>query len=222
MRLLLAEDDSGLRRVLTRALQEQGHVVDAAADGEEALYLAGEHDYAVAVLDWRMPHVSGLEVVQKLRSMRSPVRILMLTARDTPQDRVAGLDAGADDYLIKPFDVEELFARVRALLRRPHESSNELRCGDLVLDQNMQEVSVGGRAVGATATERSILEVLLRASPAVVPRRNIADHVWPDDLDGVGSNTIDVHMARLRAKLASARVQIVTVRGSGFRLEAKP
>jgi len=219
VRLLLAEDDAGLRTVLARALSEQGHIVDTAADGDEAKWLADEHDYAVAILDWRMPKTSGIEVVQHIRKQSKQAKIIMLTARDAPPDRVAGLDAGADDYLIKPFDLDELFARVRALMRRQTDPTSELRCGDLSYDPRKAEVSAGGRPIGATATERAILEVLLRAAPGVVSRRSIADHVWPDDLDGVGSNTIDVHMARLRAKLAWAGVRIVTVRGSGFRIE---
>lgn len=221
MRLLLAEDDPGLRTVLARALTEQGHVVDSASDGEEALWFAREHTYAVAIIDWRMPKVSGIEVVEKLRKDGTEAKLLMLTARDAPSDRVSGLDAGADDYLVKPFDLDELFARVRALMRRQSDTSTEVRCGDLVYDSRRAEVSAAGKPVAATATERAILEVLIRAAPGVVARRSIADHVWPDDLDGVGSNTIDVHMARLRSKLAGARVKIVTVRGSGFRIEAE-
>ena len=221
MRVLLAEDDPGLRTVLARALGEQGYIVDAASDGEEALYLASEHEYAVAIIDWRMPKVTGVEVVEKLRNNGTPAKLLMLTARDAPADRVTGLDAGADDYLVKPFDLDELFARVRALMRRQGDHTTEVRCGDLVFDYRRAEVTAAGKPVGATATERAILEVLMRAAPGVVSRRSIADQVWPDDLDGVGSNTIDVHMARLRSKLAWAGVRIVTVRGSGFRIEAE-
>lgn len=221
MRLLVAEDDPGLRSVLSRALVEQGYQVDVAGDGEEALYLIGEHDYAVAVLDWRMPKVTGLEVVETLRSQQSALPVLMLTARDAPPDRVTGLDAGADDYLVKPFDLDELFARVRALLRRPTEGGQPLlRQGALVLDPQRQEVTVEGHPIAVTATERGILEVLLRASPGVATRKAIANHVWPDELDPIGSNTIDVHITRLRAKLANAQVRLVTVRGSGFRLES--
>ena len=221
MRVLLAEDDPGLRTVLARALGEQGYVVDAAPDGEEALYLAREHEYAVAVIDWRMPKVTGIEVVEKLRKGGTTAKLLMLTARDAPADRVTGLDAGADDYLVKPFDLDELFARIRALMRCQGDNTTEVRCGDLVFDSRRAEVTAAGKPISATATERAILEVLMRAAPGVVSRRVIADQVWPDDLDGVGSNTIDVHMARLRSKLAWAGVKIVTVRGSGFRIEAE-
>jgi DNA-binding response OmpR family regulator len=218
MRLLVAEDDKGLRRVLARALHEQGHIVDAAADGEEALWLAGEHDYAVMVIDWRMPKLSGIDVVRQLRERSVTTKIMMLTARDAPSDRVAGLDAGADDYLTKPFELDELYARIRALLRRDRGSDEELCFGDLTYDLRKAEVSSDGQTVSVTATERAILEVLLRAAPNIATKKSIADHVWPNDLDGMGSNAIDVHIGRLRGKLARAHVSIVTVRGQGFRM----
>jgi DNA-binding response OmpR family regulator len=219
VRLLLAEDDRALRSVLARGLQEQGYVVDAVGDGEAALRYARAHEYAVAVVDWRMPVLSGLEVVRELRRRRSTVPILMLTARDAPADRVAGLDAGADDYLVKPFDLEELFARLRALQRRPAVlAAPVLTVGDLVLDPATRQVQAGGVDPGLTPIEMGILELLLRRSPGVVGRRAIAVHVWEDEADTLGSNTIDVHMARLRAKLANAQVRIQTVRGVGYRL----
>ena len=194
--------------------------MDAAVDGAQALHLISEHDYAAAILDWRMPQLTGIDVVAAVRNQRSSLPILMLTARDAPADRVTGLDAGADDYLIKPFDLDELFARVRALLRRPREGGQPtLRCGALAFDPLRQEATVEGAPVALTATERALLELLLRHAPRVVRRSTIADQVWPDELDPIGSNTIDVHVARLRAKLGKARARIVTVRGSGYRLE---
>ncbi len=219
MRLLLAEDDRGLRFVLAKALTEQGYVVDAVADGAEALLQIGEHDYALAVLDWRMPKRSGLDVVMAVRKSGKSLPLLMLTARDTSADRVLGLDSGADDYLVKPFDLDELLARVRALLRRPRDGGSPiLCCGGLSFDPGTQEIYVDDKPLPVTATQRRILELLLHDSPNLTSRRAVADHVWVDDLEPLGSNAIDVHMARLRAKLVGARVRIVTVRGSGFRL----
>jgi DNA-binding response OmpR family regulator len=219
VRLLVAEDDRGLRSVLTRSLREQGYIVDAVDNGDDALALMVEYDYAAVVLDWRMPGLTGVEVIAAARKRDLAVPVLMLTARDASGDRIAGLDAGADDYLVKPFDLGELFARVRALMRRPRNGAAPLlRHGTIELDPSVREVRRAGDLVPLTATEFAILELLLRRAPTVVSRRAIAQHVWPDELDPVGSNTIDVHIARLRAKLGDADVRVVTVRGAGFRL----
>jgi DNA-binding response OmpR family regulator len=219
MRVLVAEDDRGLRAVLARGLRENGYVVDAVADGQEAIRFLRSYDYAVAVLDWRMPEMSGLEVLQWMRRRESPAAVLMLTARDAPADRVTGLDKGADDYLVKPFDFGELLARLRALQRRPRAlQSPQLAVGDLRYDPATREVQVGTKRPALTTTELGILEMLMRRSPAVVPRRLIALHVWEFEADAMGSNTIDVHMARLRAKLAGGMARIETVRGVGYRI----
>ena len=219
MRILLAEDDSALRSVLERGLRESGYVVDAVADGQSALGYLRIYDYEVAILDWRMPARSGLDVVRELRHRGSPLPVLMLTARDSPDDRVTGLDEGADDYLIKPFDFGELLARIRALQRRsPTLQSPRLAIGDLEFDPATREVRIGPARPRLTGTELSILEILMRRSPAVVPRQSIALHVWAEEADALGSNTIDVHMARLRAKLALALVRVETIRGVGYRL----
>ncbi|HEY3734614.1 MAG TPA: response regulator transcription factor [Streptosporangiaceae bacterium] len=219
MRVLVAEDDAALRSVIERGLQESGYVVDAVADGGEALGYLRMYDYEVAILDWRMPVTSGLDVVRELRRRRSPLPILMLTARDSAGDRVTGLDEGADDYLVKPFDFAELLARLRALQRRsPALQSPRLAIGNLEFDPASREVRIGPDRPRLTGIELSILEILMRRSPAVVPRRAIALHVWDEEADALGSNTIDVHMARLRAKLALAVVQVETVRGIGYRL----
>jgi DNA-binding response OmpR family regulator len=220
VRVLVAEDDSALRSVLQRGLRESGYVVDVAVDGEQALSFLNTYDYAVAVLDWRMPRVSGLDIVQTLRARGSALPVLMLTARDTPTDRIMGLDAGSDDYLVKPFDLGELLARIRALQRRPQALQPTLRVGDLELDPATREVRAGAGHPALTATELSILEIMMRRSPAVVERRSIALHVWSEEADALGSNTIDVHLARLRAKLVSGRVRIETVRGIGYRIVA--
>lgn len=219
MRLLVADDDDDLRRVLVRGLQQAGYVVDAVADGEQALAHLKANEYGACVLDWRMPTLSGLEVVAWIRQRGIPVPILMLTAKDTPHERVEGLDRGADDYLVKPFHYPELLARLRALLRRPGgERQPVLRTGGLLLDPASRVVRAGDDLVELTPREFTILELLMRRAPEVVTRRSIALHAWPDEADAVGSNTIDVHMARLRAKLAQGQARVETVRGTGYRL----
>jgi DNA-binding response OmpR family regulator len=221
MRVLVAEDDQSLREVLARGLREKGYVVDTAPDGQAALGYLRVYEYEVAILDWRMPSRTGLEVLQQMRRDGSPTAVLMLTAMDTHADRVAGLDHGADDYLVKPFDFAELLARIRALQRRPRVLQQpQLVVGDLVLDPATREVRIGGQRPTLTVTERGILEMLMRRAPAVVERRSIALHVWDHEADALGSNTIDVHLARLRSKLASATVRIETVRGVGYRIVA--
>lgn len=219
MRALVAEDDNALRSVLERGLKEHGYVVDAVGDGEQALGFLRTYEYEVAIVDWRMPKVSGLDVVRALRATRSALPVLMLTARDTASDRVTGLDEGADDYLVKPFDFGELLARLRALQRRsPVLQPTKIVIGDVEYDPSTREVRAGSQQPLLTATELAILELLMRRSPAVVRRRSIALHVWEEEADAVGSNTIDVHLARLRAKLASAHVRIETVRAIGYRI----
>ncbi|HTS99187.1 MAG TPA: response regulator transcription factor [Streptosporangiaceae bacterium] len=219
MRVLVAEDDRGLREVLARGLRENGYVVDAVANGESAIRFLRSYDYAIAVLDWRMPETSGLEVLQWMRRRQSSAAVLMLTARDAPADRVTGLDQGADDYLVKPFDFSELLARLRALQRRPRAlQTTQLVVGDLRFDPATREVQVGTNRPALTATELGILEMLMRRSPTVVARRLIAVHVWEHEADAMGSNTIDVHLARLRSKLAGSLVRIETVRGVGYRM----
>lgn len=219
MRVLVAEDDPGLRSVLERGLRRSGYVVDAVPDGDRALrYLRG-YDYEVAVLDWRMPGTSGVDVVRQIRRQGSRVPVLMLTARDTTTDRVEGLDAGADDYLVKPFEFAELLARLRALQRRPAVPLDPvLSVGDLSYDPAAHQVRREGEDLALTGRERGILELLMRRFPSVVERRSIALQVWDDEAEAVGSNTIDVHLARLRAKLAGSSVRIETVRGIGYRL----
>jgi DNA-binding response OmpR family regulator len=222
MRVLLAEDDEGLRSVLARGLGENGYVVDATVDGEQALRYLDVYDYEVAILDWRMPKVTGLEVVQRLRRRGSSLPVLMLTARDAAADRVTGLDEGADDYLVKPFDFGELLARIRALQRRGEAvQSLVIRVADLEFETVSREVTIrGGQPPRLTATELSLLEVLMQRAPAVVPRRAIALAVWQDEADALGSNTVDVHVARLRSKIASSGTKIESVRALGYRIRA--
>jgi two-component system copper resistance phosphate regulon response regulator CusR len=220
MRVLVAEDDPGLRDVLVMGLEDHGYQVDAAERGDDAIDLFKFYDYDVAIVDWRMPGAEGIDVVAWARKHGKPTAILMLTARDAPPDRIRGLDAGADDYLVKPFDFGELLARIRALQRRPRGvDTPTISRGSLSLDPVRREVTAGGRALGLTNTEYNILELLMRRSPAVVDRKAIAEHGWRDETDPLGSNAIDVQLSRLRAKIPSAGIRIVTVRGAGYRLE---
>ncbi len=215
----MAEDDPGLRSVLERGLREQGYVVDAVADGPDALSYLRSYSYEVAVLDWRMPKLSGIDVLEAMRARGDRTPVLMLTARDATEDRVEGLNRGADDYLVKPFSFAELAARLTALQRRPALALDPvLACGDLEFEPSTRQVSHGGEAVVLTVIETGLIELLLRRSPAVVSRRAIAVQVWDDEADAVGSNTIDVHVARLRSKLTGADAHIETVRGVGYRL----
>jgi DNA-binding response OmpR family regulator len=219
MRVLVAEDDEGLRSVLERGLRESGYTVDAVEDGELALRYLDTYEYEVAVLDWRMPKVSGLEVIQRLRRRGSALPILMLTARDTARDRVTGLDEGADDYLVKPFQFAELLARLRALQRRGEAvQSRVIKVANLALDSVTRQVRIGSVEPRLTATELSLLEILLQRSPAIVSRRSIALAVWNEEADALGSNTLDVHLARLRAKIASSGAKIEAVRAIGYRM----
>ncbi len=220
MRILVAEDDPGLREVLVEGLQDAGYQVDAVERGDDAVEQLKFYEYDVAVLDWRMPGREGIDVVSWLRKQRRPTGILMLTARDTASDRILGLDTGADDYLVKPFDFGELLARIRALQRRPRGIDGELVVrGRLWLDPARREVVLEGRSVNLTVTEYNILELLMRRSPAVVTRKLIAEHAWQDETEPLGSNAIDVQLSRMRGKLSGSDVRIVTVRGAGYRLE---
>jgi DNA-binding response OmpR family regulator len=220
MRILVAEDDPGLRDVMVLGLQDGGYQVDAVERGDDAIDRLRWYEYDVAIIDWRMPGAEGIDVVAWARRNGRPTALLMLTARDAPADRIRGLDTGADDYLVKPFDFGELLARVRALQRRPRGVDGpELAKGRVRLDPVTRTVTVGGRPLNLTGTEHLILELLLRRSPAVVGRKAIAEHAWADETDPLGSNAIDVQMSRLRAKLTNAGIRILTVRGAGYRLE---
>ncbi len=220
MRVLVAEDDLGLREVLVLGLEDQGYQVDAVERGDDAIDQLKWYEYDVAIIDWRMPGALGIDVVAWARRNNRPTALLMLTARDAPPDRIQGLDAGADDYLVKPFDFGELLARIRALQRRPRGVDQPvITRGRLTLDPVRHEVAADGQPVALTVTEYRILELLMRRSPAVVDRRKIAEHAWADETDPLGSNAIDVQMSRLRAKLPGVGIRIVTVRGAGYRLE---
>lgn len=219
VRLLVAEDDAKLSEVLARGLRTAGYTVDVAMRGDEALDLLLTRDYAAAVVDWRMPVMDGIDVVSALRARSVATPVLMLTARDTPSDRIRGLDAGCDDYLVKPFDFQEMLARLRALMRRPAATLGvRLRAGALTIDPATRVASLNGTMIALTPTEYAIVELLVRRSPSVVSRDIIANHAWTDSLDPIASNSIDVHVTRLRAKLVGAGIRVEGVRTVGYRL----
>jgi DNA-binding response OmpR family regulator len=219
VRILVAEDDRALRDVLERGLQEAGYAVDSVIDGVAAESALRAREYEVAILDWRMPARSGVEVLERVRGSGVRTPILLLTARDTPIDRVHGLNAGADDYLIKPFDFAELLARLNALQRRPAlRLGNQLFCGDLTFDPSTQRCTIGDHVINLTLTEGAIVELLMRRSPLVVTREVISHHAWQQTYRTAASNTIEAHITRLRSKLAASSAEIQTVRGLGYRL----
>ena len=219
MRLLVAEDDTRLRGVLGRGLERAGYIVDLAARGDDALELILYADYAAVVVDWRMPGMDGIDVVLAARRRGRRMPFLMLTARDTLADRVTGLEAGIDDYLVKPFDFGELLARLRALMRRPPPSADSpQRFGSLLIDPSRREASAAGMRLNLTPTELAIVDLLVRRAPRIVSGRDIVRHAWPDESEEVGANTVEVHVSRLRAKLVAAGVGIEAVRHAGYRL----
>jgi two-component system copper resistance phosphate regulon response regulator CusR/two-component system response regulator MprA len=218
MRILVVEDDRRMSGLLRRSLEEEGHVVTTAYDGNEGLSLAGADAFDLIILDIMLPGIDGFAVAQKLRRDRNQVPILMLTARDSTQDVVKGLDVGADDYLTKPFSLDVLLARVRAAGRRgPATQPVRLEVADLVLDQSSHVVSRGGRPLALTRTEYAILELLMRNSGRVVTRESLIESVWGGDSD-IESNTLDAFVRLLRAKIeAPDRVKLIhTVRGFGY------
>jgi len=221
MRILVVDDEPAVRDSLRRALRLEGYEVELAGDGHEALERL-EHDGVDAVvLDVSMPRLDGLEACRRLRNAGMSVPVLMLTARDEVADRVAGLDAGADDYVVKPFALEELLARLRALLRRaaPAGAGDELRFADLVLDPSTREVSRGGEPIELTRTEFSLLELFLLNPRQVLTRSLIFERVWGYDF-GFGSNSLDVYIGYLRRKTeAGDRPRLIqTIRGVGYAL----
>jgi len=216
------EDDPGVRRFVVKGLREQAYAVDAAATGEEALYQADINEYDLIILDVMIPGPDGFEVCRRLRKAGRRMPILMLTARDAVEDRVSGLDRGADDYLTKPFEFRELLARLRALLRRSAElHPPSLSVGDLVLDTAAQNATRSGHAISLTHKEYALLEYLARNAGRVVSRADIAEHVWDETFDPF-SNLIEVYINRLRRKIdpdgSSGLLQ--TRRGAGYILQS--
>ena len=219
MRVLLIEDDAALRLTLARQLEADGYRVDQARDGEEGLFLAREYPVDLVIVDLGLPKLNGLTIVQRLRQGGSALPILILTARGTWQDKVVGLEAGADDYLVKPFEYPELAARLKALLRRSLKATSDvLRLGPLSVDLSAQAAQLHGVALELTAFEYRLLEYLVRERPAVVTKQALSDYLYPhgDDRD---SNVLEVLVGRLRRKLDpdGSLTPIETVRGRGYR-----
>jgi two-component system response regulator MprA len=222
-RILIIEDDQAILKLLQRGLAYEGYTVDVATDGRAGLNLARDHAPDLVILDWMLPGMDGLEVCHRLR-MGGKMPILMLTAKDTIQDRVQGLDAGADDYMIKPFNLDELLARVRALLRRTQpERVQVLKFADLTLDTGTREATRGDRTIPLTAKEYELLELFLRHPKQVLTREVIFDRVWGYDVGGE-SNVLEVYIRYLRQKLEQDGEQrlIHTVRGVGYVMRETP
>ena len=219
MRLLIVEDEKVLRESLVEQLKEAGFNVDAAADGEEGLYQGLEFPLDLAIVDLGLPKVPGLELIRKLRAASKAYPILILTARDRWQDKVEGLQAGADDYVAKPFHFEELLARVQALLRRSGGWAQAvLRCGPVALDPRTQQVTVGAKPVELTSFEYRILEYLIHHAGEVISKTELTERLYAQDFDR-DSNTLEVFVGRLRRKLDPDNVlkPIETLRGRGYR-----
>lgn len=224
MKVLIVEDNEPLRKSIGQRLREFGCAVDETGDGAEGLWLATENDYALAILDLMLPSLDGLALLEKLREQNDSTSVLIVTARDAVGDRIAGLDRGADDYLVKPFSLEELMARVRALLRRRHNVKNPLiRVGDLEIDTNRKSVSRGGEPLDLTAREYALLELLAMRAGEVVSRAEIWEQLYDFNQDPE-SNVVDVFVAYLRRKIEREDKPklIHTRRGMGYILEERP
>lgn len=216
MRILVVEDDSDLNRQLVSALEEAGYVVDSASDGEEGHFLGDTEPYDAVVLDLGLPTLDGLSVLENWRRDGRTMPVLILTARDRWSDKVAGIDAGADDYVAKPFHMEEVLARVRALVRRAAgHASNELTCGSVRLDLRAGRVTVDGNPIKLTSHEYRLLSYLLHHQGKVISRTELTEHLYDQDFDR-DSNTVEVFVGRLRKKIGSDMIE--TIRGLGYRL----
>ena len=223
MRILVVEDEKQLAEIIKRGLAEEGYAVDSVYSGEEGEVFAEEIPYDLIILDIILPHKNGLEVCQSLRQKKIKTPVLMLTARDNVGDKVKGLDSGADDYMVKPFAFEELYARVRALLRREENFvPQKLQVGDLVIDTSTRGVRRGQRDIDLTAKEYAILEYLMRHTNMVITRTMLEQHVWNLEFDST-SNLVDVFIRRLRRKIDEKEKDslIQTVKGAGYRLVAR-
>ena len=219
MRLLLIEDDAPLRLTLARRLEADGYRVDQAADGEDGLFQAREYPVDLAIVDLGLPKLNGLTIVQRLRADGRTMPILILTARSSWQDKVTGLEAGADDYLVKPFEYPELAARIKALLRRSLKAASDvLALGPLAIDFSAQAAKLNGQAMDLTAFEYRVLEYLVRERTRVVTKQELSDYLYPHDEDR-DSNVLEVLVGRLRRKLdpGGTLAPIETLRGRGYR-----
>ncbi len=219
MNVLIIEDNPAVARLLKQATKEAGYTPQMADDGLQALSCAMSQQFDLILLDIMLPGLDGFEVCRRLRAGQVSSLILMITARDTTEDKIAGLDAGADDYIVKPFQVAELLARMRALLRRGQSSSPVLRVADLTLDPITRKATRGGKSTSLSATEYSLLEYMMRHTNRVLTRSEILDHVWQYDFGGT-DNVLDVYIGYLRQKLDKGHSQrlIHTVRGVGFKV----
>ena len=217
MRVLVVEDETALLKQLTAALEEAGYAVDRASDGERADFLGQTEHYDAVILDLGLPKVDGLTVLRRWRDAGLTVPVLVLTARGSWHEKVQGIDGGADDYVAKPFRMEEILARLRALIRRASgQATNELRCGALALDARAARVTLNGNPVKLTSHEYRVLAYLMHHRGRVVSQGELSQHIYAQDLDR-DSNTVEVFIARLRRKLGAS--VIATVRGLGYRLE---
>ena len=219
MHILVIEDEAPLRTQVQRQLQADGYTVEVSGDGKDGLFRASEYPLDAVIVDLGLPGLSGIEVIQKLRALGKNLPILILTARGSWQDKVQGLEAGADDYLVKPFQMEELQARLKALLRRAVGApNNRLQCGPLALDLSAQNVTLHGNAVELTSFEYRLLAYLVKQRGAVVPKSELADYLYPHDQD-CDSNVLEVLVGRLRRKLdpEGRLLPIETLRGRGYR-----
>ena len=218
MRVLVVEDDEALNSQIVEALREGGYVVDTAFDGEEGHFLGDTESYDAIVLDIGLPQMDGISVLETWRRDGHTMPVLILTARDRWSDKVQGIDAGADDYVAKPFHIEEVLARIRALVRRAAgHASNELTCGPVRVDVKASRVSVDGNPVKLTSHEYKVLEYLMHHSSKVISRTELTEHLYDQDFDR-DSNTIEVFVGRLRKKLGVDVIE--TVRGLGYRIDA--
>ncbi|MCB1494169.1 MAG: response regulator transcription factor [Bauldia sp.] len=218
MRVLIVEDDADLNRQLATAMKEAGYAVDTATDGEEGHFLGDTEPYDAVVLDIGLPQLDGISVLEQWRRAGRTMPVLLLTARDRWSDKVQGIDAGADDYVAKPFHIEEVLARIRALVRRAAgHASNEIECGPVRLDAKAGRVTVDGNPVKLTSHEYKVLEYLMLHRERVVSRTELIEHLYDQDFDR-DSNTIEVFVGRLRKKVSADLIE--TVRGLGYRLVA--
>jgi DNA-binding response OmpR family regulator len=222
MRVLVIEDDVKVADFIRRGLEQENYAVDVARDGEEGAYHGANHEYDVVILDLMLPKLPGMEVLRRIREKKPATRVLILTAKGAMEDRVKGLDSGADDYLVKPFAFAELVARIRALLRRGIQEDTRLHVGDLEMDTATRRVERGGKPVELKPKEFALLEFLLRNANRPVTRTMIIEHVWDIHFDAV-SNVVDVHINSLRNKIDRdfSSPLIHTVRGVGYVLTDK-
>lgn len=219
MKVLIVEDDNSVARFLTQAMREAGYSPVAVDNGADAIHLAMMSDFDLILLDVMIPEINGFEVCRRLRASKIMTPVLIITARDALEDKIEGLDSGADDYIVKPFQIAELLARARALLRRGSSSPALLSVGDLTLNPATRQAIRAGKTVLLSATEYSLLEYLMRNAGRVLTRSMILDHVWQYDFDG-NDNVLDVYISYLRNKIDKAHdTQLIhTVRGVGYRM----